>query len=301
MMRIALVLVVALLLGGGLMFWNRFAEDRVAQYEESVPRDPETGIMTGGEPRTVGPADTDKAVLFVHGFAGTPNSFHDLPDQVAAAGWHVHAMLLPGHGTTPREFAQTSPQALREAVTQELDALRERYDTVVLLGHSMGGALATLAAAETPVDALILTAPYYRITYRWYYVLRPETWVGMAAPLIHWVYRPPQFQPVNRIEARSEILSYTWIPAAGGRTAMILAAQAQSDRVLEKITMPTLLIHSKRDTVTDPTTSETVFEQLPAEDKDAVWLETSDHIIFWDFERRKVANEILTFLTHVAG
>ncbi len=283
------------------MFWNRVAEERVTLHDQQTPRDPDTGIIEGAEPRTLGPENTDKAVLFVHGFAGTPNSFHDLPDQVAEAGWRVRAMLLPGHGTSPREFAQTTAAALRQSVLDELAELRERYDTVVLLGHSMGGALATLAASEVALEGLILTAPYYRITYQWYYVLRPETWVGMVAPLVHWVYRAPGLQPVNRIEARSEIISYNWIPSRGGRTAMILAAQAQSDRTIEKISMPTLLIHSRRDTVTDPTSSQAVFEKLPAPDKRAVWLETSDHIIFWDFERRQVAAEVLAFLARIGG
>ncbi|HDP34785.1 MAG TPA: alpha/beta fold hydrolase [Candidatus Hydrogenedentes bacterium] len=130
------------------MFWDNIFDKRVTRYDDKTPRDPETGIMEGAAPRTLGPENTDKAILFVHGFSGTPNNFHDLPDQVAEAGWRVRVMLLPGHGTSPREFEKTSAEQLRQGVADELAPLRERYKTVVLVGHSMGGALATLTTAE---------------------------------------------------------------------------------------------------------------------------------------------------------
>lgn len=283
------------------MMWNNYADGRVTHYDATVARDPDTGIIAGGAPRVLGPAGSDRAVLFVHGFGGTPNNFADLPDQVAAAGWRVHAPLLPGHGTSPRDFEKTTTAELEQAVREELAALSEQYETVVLLGHSMGGALATLVAADAPgLDGLILMAPYYRITYQWYYILRPETWAGMLSPLLRWIYRSDAMQPVNRIEAREKIVSYSWIPTRAARTAMILAAKAEREQVLRDISAPVLLIHSRRDTVTDPRASEAAFELIGTENKRAVWLSTSNHIVFWDFERDRVAREVLGFLEEVA-
>ncbi len=295
-MPVILVILLLIFTGGGMMIWNNIADNRVTQFDERAPRDPETGILIGGEARRLGPEDTDKAILFVHGFSGTPNNFADLPDQVAAAGWRVHAMLLPGHGTTPRDFEKTSARELEQAVRDELAALREQYATVVLLGHSMGGALATIVAANTDLDGLILMSPYYRVTHQWYYVLRPETWTGLLSPLLRWVYRSPAMQPVNRVEAKEKILSYAWISTKAARTAMFLASKADQDPTLTAIKAPVLLMHSKRDTVTDPTSSAAAFEKLTTENKRAVWLSTSNHILFWDFERDKVAREVLTFL-----
>ncbi|MCK5861748.1 MAG: alpha/beta fold hydrolase [Candidatus Hydrogenedentes bacterium] len=295
----AAAVLLLLLLAGGLVAWNIIADQRVTLYAARFPRDSETGIMEGAAPRTLGPEAGDKAVLFVHGFVGTPNHFNDLPDQVAGAGWYVRVMLLPGHGTSPREFEQTSADQLQQGVLDEVTALRKQYKTLVLVGHSMGGALSTLAASEVELEGLVLAAPYYRITCAWYYPLLPETFINTFSPLVRWIYRPTGMQPVNRPEARQEILAYSWIPSAGGRTAITVSDRARAPQVLEKITQPTLLIHSLRDTVTDPKASRAVFESLPAQDKRAVWLETSDHIIFWDYEREQIANEVLEFLKKI--
>jgi len=290
------VLLLLLLFIGGIMFWNTIADKRVRLYDEQIPRDPDTGIMKGAEPRTLGPENTDKAILFVHGFIGSPNNYCDLPDRVAAKGWHVRVMLLPGHGTTPREFETTTADQLKLAVLDELAPLREKYKTLVLVGHSMGGALSTVAASEVKLEGLILAAPYYRITSPWYLMLPAETLINTFSPLVRWVYRTQDMLPVNRPEAKPEIVSYNWVPSAAGRMAIGLAAQARDPKVLKKITMPTLLLHSRIDTVTDPKASLMVYDQLPTREKRAVWLKTSDHIIFWDYERDQVADEVLAFL-----
>ncbi|NLN92593.1 MAG: alpha/beta fold hydrolase [Candidatus Hydrogenedens sp.] len=296
--RIIAVILVIALVTGALIFWNSFATRQAARLDESLDRDPETGILLGAEPRTLGPANTNRAVLFVHGFIATPNSFADLPDLVAARGWHVRVMLLPGHGTSPFDFEKTTVRELEEAVTKELLALQKDYKTVVILGHSMGGALATITAAENKPDGLILVAPYYAVTRQWYYILRPETWAGLAAPILHWLYKPQSLSPVNRAEARSEIISYTWVPTRGALTAMLIAEKARRTEILDKITQPTLIIHSENDTVTDPNYANSVYERIPAKDKTIHWLTLSDHIPFYDYERELVKIQVNTFLNH---
>ena len=278
------------------MFWNRIADKNVERYERETPRVPGTDIMQGAEPRELGPEDTDKALLMVHGFVGTPNNFADLPDRIAAEGWRVRVMLLPGHGTRPHDFENTTAEALEQAVVDELAAMRERYKQVVLLGHSMGGALATLAAARIAPDKLILVSPYYAVTHHWYYVLRPETWARLLRPLVRWIYRSEDMQPVNQVEMRANICSYQWMPTKGALTAIGLAACARQIRMLQGITMPVLLIHARKDSITDPKAAAEVFRVLPAKDKKAVWLDLSDHIVFWDYDRERVIDAVKDFL-----
>ena len=102
----------------------------VNQAAAATPRDSETGIAVGAEPRDLGPEDAPGAVLFIHGFVGGSNNFADLPDQVADAGWRVRCLRLPGHGTTPKDFAKTSADELVEAVRQEVKALRETLSLI---------------------------------------------------------------------------------------------------------------------------------------------------------------------------
>lgn len=278
------------------MFWNTWSDRRVTLSDASAVRNPDTGILVGAEPLSLGPEDRNKAILMVHGFSGSPNNFNDLPQHVAEAGWHVRVMLLPGHGTTPREFEVTTAGELEQAVAEELALLRGRFATVVLLGHSMGGALATLAAARNRVHGLILISPYYAVTHRWYYLLHPETWARLLSPVVRWIYSSPQMQPVNRAEVREQIISYHWIPIRSALTAMGLASHARNAEVTAHIDMPVLLIHSKSDRVTDPRVAGAVFNAFPAKEKQVAWLHRSDHIVFWDYEREEVKRQVDSFL-----
>lgn len=267
------------------------------------PIDPETGIMRGAEPRDLNPESALGTVLFVHGFSGTPNNFAELPDAVAAAGWRARVMLLPGHGTDPKAFAATPKEALVDAVLGELRALAAADGPVVLAGHSMGGALVTLAAAREPelVRGLVLAAPYYAVTRRWYYGLKPETWLRLLGPVVPWVYSPQAMQPVRKREARPLIVSYNWIPTSAMFVANSIAEDAASPDTLARVTAPALLVHSRLDRVTSPPAAERAFGLLGSTEKRAVWLANSDHIIFWDYEAEVVEREVLAFLAGLEG
>lgn len=276
--------------------YNVISDRLVARSDARVPRNPETGILLGAEPRDLGPADAPGVVLFVHGFLGGSNNFADLPERVAAAGWRARVILLPGHGTSPLDLEKTTLAELEQAVLDEVRALRQQHQTVILLGHSMGGALATRAAAREPIDGLILCAPYFGVTHRWYYGLRPETWAEIGAPAFRWVYKGNLFRQVNRKDDRKKILSYQWTPVRSITMLMELGRLVNEPATLKAITCPVLLVHSRIDSAASPEAAEKAVKAMSAQDKTFRWLSESNHILFWDFERDEVAQAVLEFL-----
>ncbi|MCL4217446.1 MAG: alpha/beta fold hydrolase [Candidatus Hydrogenedentes bacterium] len=267
-----------------------------AKADNTAERDPDTGLLTGAAPRTLGPEDSDKAVLFVHGFVGAGNNFNDLPDRVAAQGWRVEVMLLPGHGTRAKDFAKTTPEELIAAVEARVEELKARYETVVIVAHSMGGALATLVAAGDPVDGLVLGAPYFGVTDRWYYGLKPETWLKISRPVVPWVYKGELFLQVNNKTVKDKIISYTWVPTRALQTLMELGKRASDPEVLEKISCPVLHIHAEGDAAASPDAARAAVERMSSEQKEYVALTRSNHHIFWDYESEEVMEHVLDFL-----
>ncbi len=281
----------------GLNIWNRIAEQRVVQHDAAVPRNPETGIMLGAEAGDFGPEDARGAVLFIHGFGGNGNHFEQLPRLVGKSGWHARVLLLPGHGTVPAEFEKTSADQMLDASLEETRELLKHHEKVVLLGHSMGGALCALVAAREPrVAGIILGAPLFAVTPRWYYGLAPETWIGLGPSLVRWVYSNPDRQPVFRSEVRRDIISYKWFPTKAAVTAMGIARRAGDNATLAKITQPVLLLHGIRDEVTWADASVRAVEKMSSTTKRTVLLENSNHILFWDYERERIAQEVMAFL-----
>lgn len=88
-----------------------------------------------------GPPSSLTAVL-VHGWAGSVYSFAETIPALAAAGFRVVAIDLPGHGLSgkPRDATSYSVPALADAVSAVIAACDvQRY---VMVAHSMSGAIA---------------------------------------------------------------------------------------------------------------------------------------------------------------
>lgn len=265
----------------------------VKKTDARQPRNPDTGLLIGAEPRDLGPENAECAALLVHGYLGCGNNLGQLPERLAEKGCRVRVMLLPGHGTSPLDLAKTSGDDLLSAVLDEIDRLRPKHKRLVLVGHSMGGTLCTIAAAQRDVDALVLAAPYFAVTSHWYYGLKPETWARLTAPALPWIYKGRAMIQVNKPENRDKIVSYKWVPASSVKMLLGLAQKANQPDILKKITCPVTFIHSHRDQAASPQAAQKAFQAIPAQKKKFVWLNRSNHILFWDYEAEQAINEVI--------
>ncbi len=103
------------------------------------------------------------AVLFVHGFMGSPAEMRPLGEVFNQAGWTAQGLLLPGFGSELDTLFERRYQDWIDATATALDALRASHQPLVLVGYSMGAAVALNVAAQYPLDGLILLAPFWRI------------------------------------------------------------------------------------------------------------------------------------------
>lgn len=276
-----------------------FSSRKVKNYEKQIEKDPNTNIIKGAEPLELGNPSSPTSLLMIHGFAGCPNNFEQLPYYLANDNIFVKAILLPGHGTSPLDFEKISADLLLDAVIDEIIKLKKQHKTVIVLGHSLGGALATLAYVKSPYDALILASPYYGITFNPKLILPPEHWIKFLSHFVRWVYGAPTEQPILRKEVATQIISYHWIPSKAGLVAMEIADRAKKTSILNQITCPVLILHSKKDSVACPKAVEIVYQSIPSTQKELIWLENSDHVIFWDYDKEKVTQAISDFIKKV--
>jgi len=291
----------ALLLVLAALVLPRMSDAAVARYEQNAKRDVKTGIMAGMAPRELGPAGADRAVLLVHGFCGGPGNYNDLPEFLARDGWWVRCMLLPGHGTTPHDFEKTTADDLINGVKSELRAMKAKYKTVVLGGHSLGGALVTLAAAEEPVDGLMLFAPYFGLTLDEVSPISVATAAKFLAKFIRWVPRDEAREPVALAANRKFITSYDWISSQGSLGALEVGRRVHAPEVIAAIDCPVLLVHSHGDRVNSLAAADRAVAKMPAVEKRLAYFDKSDHVIFWDYDRLGVAFEVLAFVDRLGA
>ncbi len=276
--------------------WRIMAGTLVRKRDREVARDPDSGLMCGTEPRDLGPKTSRGAVLMVHGFMGATSDFSDMPDAIAARGWRVRVIRQPGHGTSPRDLERSGADEFLDTVRTAYEDLARTHETVVLLGHSMGGMLCCLAAAEQNPDALVLAAPYFSVTYRKRYGMSVTAWARLLGPAVRWVYKGNFFQQLNRREVRKRIVSYHWLPMKSVRVLQKLAEQARRPDVLERIHCPVLLIYSTGDKSASPAASKDAFARLGSSRRTFVELSRANHNVFLDYEHERVYEAILQFL-----
>ena len=113
----------------------------------------------GGVPLAVVEAGAGgRPLLLVHGFTGAKEDFTPWFERLAAAGWHVAAFDLRGHGESgkPDDPGDYSIERMAADVLDVLDALGWRE--AVILGHSLGGMIVQEVAitCDDRVRALVL-------------------------------------------------------------------------------------------------------------------------------------------------
>jgi carboxylesterase len=100
------------------------------------------------------------ACLLLHGFTGSPWDLRPLGESLAARGYKVKAIRLPGHGTTPEAMTGVSWRDWEQACEDALASLSS-HRQVFVAGLSMGALLSLLLATRRPdrVHGLALLAP----------------------------------------------------------------------------------------------------------------------------------------------
>lgn len=267
------------------MAWRRrVAAEFEARDLARRPRDAD-GVVVGA--RDIHLAGTNgKAVLVLHGFNDTPQSMAYLSAQLHAAGYTVHALRLAGHGCALPEFARDASAAgWRVQVLGAFDALAERGQPVYVCGQSMGAALAVLLAAERPVRALALLAPFIGLDPRQGWQFR----LAALSPAPYFVSRGGEKSFLDQ-EARRAALGPGVVTARAllALRSVALAAQA----ALGRVKAPVLYVQSRLDNRVSVAFGERHFSCITATDKKQLWLDGSGHIISADFEKEAVAGAV---------
>ena len=228
-------------------------------------------------------ADGNRAVLMLHGFGDTPQTLQYLAAYLHGQGWAVRAPLLPGHGRTLHEFSASRAEEWIAFARAELDALRARYDTIAIVGLSMGGALATVLAAESSdVRALALLAPYLSMPTRLRRAASLHRILGVVTPFL----RGGGDRSIRDPEevARNRAYGFLTPRLVFELSRMVARGRAAATRV----SVPTLVVQSRQDHRIPPDAAERAFALFAAPTRRMMWTEGNGHIITVDYGRQAI-------------
>jgi len=241
--------------------------------------------------------------VFVHGWACSVFTWHRNLRAVADAGIRVVAYDLPGHGLSdkPLDYAHYTVPAMARQLRDVLDALS--LDRVLLVGHSMGGAIALRLAIDAParVAGLVLAAPvgFGAISLmKWLAVLTPNPIEAMLPYLVQrwWIrvglwraygrvghptaadvdeyYAPTQFPAFMRVLCRLS-RSFTWTEGDPAELARVrcpttLLFAGRDHLVQENACRPYARYLPQATVEVEPDAGHTLPEEVPERVNDAV-------------------------------
>ncbi|HLJ80714.1 MAG TPA: alpha/beta fold hydrolase [Ktedonobacterales bacterium] len=232
--------------------------------------------------------------VLVHGFNGEPGELCELEGRLNEAGVATRNLLLPGHGTTIREFAASTWDDWVCAVHEAVRCGLNDYRQVALVGHSMGAGAALAAAAREPgVAGVAALCPPLR--------MRPALRLGVAALRRFIRYVPAGVEDVRyRRGARERYARnvYRWTALDAAHSLFHGLIQLRDD--LPKVRCPALVICAWHDHVVSVRDGIETYALLGSQDRRLVVLERLFHAVTRDVERETVFAEVGRFCRSVA-
>lgn len=231
---------------------------------------------------------TGTAFLILHGWSATAESVRFLASGLAVAGHAVLAPTLPGHGSSNADMVGVGPVEWNEAAREAAKILRDNFTSVVVLGVSMGGALAIQLAATSPqlIDGLItVNAPVFMGNASF----ASEIVASTADPYLGG-WSVPNFvgEPVEEI-------SYAKRYKKSGADLYSMCGLARE--LLPLVTAPLLVVQSVLDPIVPKASADEILARSGASSKDVLWLDQSYHVSQLDLDRDRIISAALGFVT----
>jgi carboxylesterase len=253
--------------------------------------------MMGGIP--IGTLDVPGArpsVLGLHGFGATPQEVQLVVDMARDLGLRALAPLLPGHGLSVQDLAQTRWLDWRKAAGQALQQLLSEGGTAIVVGSSMGSLLALDLAADFPgqVIGVGVLAPAIRL---WRFpTVALAVLCGLGIPDFS---LPKSHADIRDATARSTQLTYAAQPMYAGNEVRLAGRRVR--RRLGEIRCPAFVAHGQHDHVCPVSNAHEVYAGLgtPAWAKELLILPRSYHIITRDVERELLRSRLQSFVERV--
>ncbi|HUR20405.1 MAG TPA: alpha/beta fold hydrolase [Vicinamibacterales bacterium] len=272
-------------------------------------------VLSNGHPLAVwsrAPATPRAVLVLVHGRTWSSRPDFDLQvpglqrsvlTSLAAQGIAAYAVDLRGYGETPRDRTQfLTPRVAAQDVATVLQWAAARHPSLpppALLGYSLGGAVAHLAA-QLPglkISSLILFG----------FTLEPDVdYAPVPAPP-----RPARGK-TTRIDALSDFMSPLVTPPA---VSVAFASQAlaadpvRMDWIKEeefnelepaRLTMPTMILQGSRDAGVPMDVTARFFQKIAASQRQWTLLPGGDHVAQIENTHLGFVSAIVEFITRPA-
>ena len=223
-----------------------------------------------------------KAILLIHGFAGGAYDYGDLPNDLELINnYKVFTYTLPGHNKSIINNV-TKEDWIKKSEYQIEKIINHGYKDIYVIGHSMGGVIASyLASRYKEVKKLVLAAPAFQ------YFKFENNKINILESI---KVVPNLFKDYDKAEVISRIFK---VPVSTIREFTSLVKEHHDD--IKNIKCPTLIIHGTKDEIVPNSSTLYVYDNIKSSSVMLVEFENLTHNLFINDRYNEIKNLIINY------
>ena len=224
-----------------------------------------------------------KAILLIHGFAGGAYDYGDLPNDLELINnYKVFTYTLPGHNKSIINNV-TKEDWIKKSEYQIEKIINHGYKDIYVIGHSMGGVIASyLASRYKEVKKLVLAAPAFQ------YFKFENNKINILESI---KVVPNLFKDYDKSEVISRIFK---VPVSTIREFTSLVKEHHDD--IKNIKCPTLIIRGTKDEIVPNSSTLYVYDNIKSSSVMLVEFENLTHNLFINDRYNEIKNLIINYL-----
>lgn len=277
--------------------YSIFVHSKLRSWESKCVRNSE-GVRQGCEAFSLGPKSSPTALLLVHGIGDSPHIYRKVAKYLSEQGLYCRSMRLKGFGESVENYSKATIDDWLGSVESEVKELRKEFKKVVIVAHSLGGAVSIrfIADRREAIDGLILAAPAIEVSSQRSPVLKVRVWHQVLRRILIFTrttYSPFGVDAVDESERVNE-LQTPFAPLKLIDRVFVLLNWNRNDA--GKVEVPTLMVLAEKDKVIDNGAAREFFKELGSDRKELLVLDNSAHAIPVDYQWKDFCAAILDFV-----
>ena len=224
-----------------------------------------------------------KAILIVHGFAGGTYDEEYLQHRLELIRNHdVYTFTLAGHEGLFNPN-MTESEWIKSAEDMMDFLIENNYKTIYVIGHSMGGVIAThLANKYKEIKKIVLVAAAFR------FIGYSEDNFKITETIKN---TPKIMKDYTKDEIVTRFLKMS-LPAVKEFTNLV----KDNEDSLKTIDIPVLIIQGNNDVLVPLETADYIYNTIPSKNKNVLICQGVTHDIFRSERKDEITREIIEFL-----
>jgi len=235
------------------------------------------------------------AILF-HGFSSSPHDMKELGDFLFEHGINVFGFRLAGHGTSTYDLMRTDYRDWVKSAEEAVEKVAGSHKRIFLVGYSFGANIALELAARYPkrFDGVVClgTSIFLHMSRPTQAYIRYLNYVLRLLGKHTW---RKSYVPKSKIEIWESTGNYSRIPLKSMLDWKHFIDHHTIKQV-EKIEAPILIMHSRVDKISQPKSSEYLFEHVSSQYKELFILPELNHNPLKSESKDKIFTKVLDMI-----